>query len=204
MSRFSSHAWRLSPVEGIESTLISLLQLIYGIVIHSLLLLGWEHVGRLHAEGKTHEYAVEPHLISIHGLVPVYTLFGARLLVELLLKSADSDEILLLGEILMHGGHEMTCTHIVEIVVGQVIAAYRAVGTNHRVGIALAIVEDAVVAVAQICVEHRLKLNAHDIAPLGLLGEVEQTALGHTLHLRLREPLAQVAVRSAAQAGACR
>ena len=67
----------------------------------------------------------------------------------------------------------MTSTNVVEVIVEQVVATDVAFLVDHRVGVKLAVVQNLLVAVAQIGVEHALELNAHDVAPLGFRREVE-------------------------------
>jgi hypothetical protein len=62
--------------------------------------------------------------------------------------------------------------YVVEVIVQQVVAAYVAFVVDHGVGVLLTIFPDVFAAVAEVGVEHAFKLNAHDVAPLGLSGEV--------------------------------
>ena len=77
----------------------------------------------------------------------------------------------------------MTCADVVEIILEDVVAADVALLVDHRIGIFLAVLADILTAIGQIGVEHAFEFNTHDIAPLGLLGEVEQEALRHAFHL---------------------
>ena len=72
----------------------------------------------------------------------------------------------------------MAGAYLVEVVVLEFVAAYLALGVDHGVGVHLAVLPDFVVAIFKIGVEHGFQFDAHDIAPLGFLGEVE--------HVRLR------------------
>ena len=144
--------------------------------------------------GQSHEDAVEPHLVGIDGLVPVYALFGAGLFLHLLHEGLHGLEVLLFGEVLIHAGHEVSGTDLVEVVVFQAVAANLALGVDHRVGIHLAIPPDVVVTIFQVGVEHGFQFDTHHVAPLGSLGEVEHVRLGHAFHLRVGHPFAVVLV----------
>ena len=159
----------------VESTLIGLADLVNGIVVNLLCLLRAQQVAGCEASvGQSHEYAVEPHLIGIDSLVPIHSLLGARLLVELLHKCLHSLEVLCLGIFLVHTSHEMPRTNLVKIIVLQLIRTNLTLVVDHRVGVQLAVFSDIVATIFKISVEHSFKFDTHDIAPTRFLGEVEQ------------------------------
>ena len=152
---------------GVKGTLIGDLQLIHGIVVDLVGVFRLQLCGSCQAtEGQSHEDTVEPHLVGIDGLVPEYFIGdGARLVLQLLHHRVDGQLVLGLRIEVVHTCHEMTCADVVEIILEDVVLA------------------DILTAIGQISVEHAFKLDTHDIAPFGLLREVEQKALRHTFHL---------------------
>ena len=120
---------------------------------------------------------------------------STRLVLQLLHHGLHGQKVLGLGPLLVHTGDEVSGTDVVEVVVQDVVATDVALSVNHRVCVELAIVLDFLSAVAQIGVEHALQFDAHDVAPFGLRREVEQVALGHTLHLGVGHPLGVVLIR---------
>ncbi len=185
----------------VEGALVCLGDLVNGVVVYLVCLLCAEQVaGCETAVGQAHEDAVEPHLIGVDSLVPIDSLLGARLLVELLHEGLHGDEVLCLGIFLVHTCDEMSRADLVEVVVLELICADFALGVDHRVGVELAVLADVVAAVAQVGVEHSLKLDAHNVAPAWLLGEVEHIGLRHALHLGIGHPFAVVLVGALLQA----
>ena len=77
----------------------------------------------------------------------------------------------------------MTSADVVEIVFEDVIASDVALGVDHRVGILLTVFADVLTTIGQVGVEHTLEFDTHHIAPFGFCREIEQVALGNTLHL---------------------
>ena len=176
-------------------------ELVHGIVVYLfysslLLVLGRSGDGsRETAIGQTHENAVEPYLVGVDGLVPEHFVdHGAGLLLQLLHQRLHGFQVLLLGQLLVHTGDEVAGTDVVEVVVQNVVAANLALGVDHRVGVELAVVQNVLAAVAQVGVEHTFQLDAHHVAPLRLLREVEHIAFGHALHLRAGHPFRVVLV----------
>ena len=169
----------VKPCLRVDGALVGLLYLVNGVVVYLLrLLVLQQHIGREGVVGQSHEDAVEPHLVCVDGLVPINALVGARLLLQLLHERLQSLEVLGFGIFLIHAGNKMAGAYLVEVVVLKLVAAYLALGVDHGVGVHLAVLPDFVVAIFKIGVEHGFKFDAHHIAPLGLLGEVE--------HVRLR------------------
>ena len=83
-----------------------------------------QHVGRERVERQAHEDAVEPHLVGVDGLVPEDTVgFSARLVFQLFHHGLHGEQVLLLGSLLVHAGHEMPRADVVEIIVRQLVAA---------------------------------------------------------------------------------
>ena len=154
----------------VERTVVSLLYLVYGVVVNlARLLVAEQHLGGHRVERQAHEYAVEPHLVGVDGLVPVYAFVGAGLVFHLLHERLDGLQVLFLGIELIHACHEMARADVVEVVVFQLVAPYLALVVYHRVGVELAIVFYFLASVLEIRVEHGLELDAHDIAPLRFL-----------------------------------
>ena len=119
---------------------------------------------------------------------------GARLVLQLLHHGLHGQQVLLLGPLLIHAGDEVAGTDVVEVVVEDVVAADVALLVDHRVGVLLTVLANLVAAVAQVGVEHALKLDAHDVAPLGAGREVEHIRLRRALHLRVGHPLGVVLI----------
>ena len=187
---------------GIESALIGYLQLIDSIVVDfgdsTFLLILCRSGDRScqRAEGQSHEDAVEPYLVGVDGFVPEYLVGnGAWLVVQLFHHGLHGQQVLRLGPVLIHAGDEMSGTDVVEIVVQHVISSDVALLVNHLVGVHLAVVVDVLTAIAEVGVQHALQFDAHDVRPLGLLGEVEHVRLWNALHLGIGEPLGVVLVR---------
>ena len=161
---------------GVECTLVGYLQLVYSIVVNlvdgtflSLLGGGGDRCGK-GAEGQTHENAIQPYLVGIDGLVPEYLVGdGAGLVLQLLHHGLHGSQVLCLGPLLIHAGYEMTGTHVIEVVLQDVIVANAAFGVNHRVGIFLTVLADILTTIFKIGVEHTFQFNTHHVAPLGLL-----------------------------------
>ena len=178
---------------GVEGTLIGDLQLVYGIVvdgIHGLLAVTFGNRCCEHAEGQSHEDAVEPDLIGVDGLVPEHAIVqGTRLVFHLFHHQLHGQQVLLLRPFLIHTGHEMSCTQVVEVIIQDVIAKDVTLGINHHVGVVLAVTADVIATIAQIGVEHAFQLDAHHVTPLGFISKVEQVRLRHTLHFRVGQPL---------------
>ena len=84
----------------------------------------------------------------------------------------------------------MTGTDLIEIILLDVVGTDFTLGVDHRVGVLLTVFTDVLTTVSQVGVEHRLQFDTHHVAPAGFLGEVEQIALGHALHLGVSKPLA--------------
>ena len=93
----------------------------------------------------------------------------------------------------------MTGTHVIEVVVQDVVVANVALGVNHRVGIFLTVLADILTTIFKIGVEHTFQFNTHHVTPLGFLREIQQIALGIALHLTVGHPLRIVLVRSLEQ-----
>ena len=193
----------------VERALISLYKLVNGIVVDScnLFLKSRFLLGRLcrfgtnsdrggqRAIGQAHEYAVEPHLIGIDGLMPIHLVgHRARLVLQLLHQRLHGLQVLLLGQLLIHACDKVARADVVEVVVLHLESANLALPVDHRVGVELAVVHDFLVAVAQISVEHAFELNAHHVAPLRAVREVEHVALRLTLHFAVGHPLRVVLV----------
>ena len=179
----------------VESALVGLADLVNSIIVNLLCLLWAKQVAGSEASiGQPHEYAVEPHLICIDCLVPIYSLLGAWLLVELLHESLHSLEILCLGVFLIHTGHEMARTNLIKIIVFQLICTNLAFVVDHRVGVKLAVFADVVATISKIGVEHGFEFYTHYIAPSWRLCEVEHIRLRHSLHFRVCQPLAIVLI----------
>ena len=156
---------------------------------------------REHTEGQPHEDAVEPHLVGIDGLVPVDLVGqGARLVLQLPHHSPHGEQVFLFWPLLVHAGDEVAGADIVEVIVEDVVAAYVTLLVNHRVGIFLAIAAYVLAAIAQVSVEHALQLDAHDVAPFGLRGEIEQVRLRRALHLAVGHPFGIVFIGHLCQA----
>ena len=152
---------------GIKGTFIGDLQLIHGIVVYLVGLFRLQLCGSSQTtEGQSHEDSVEPYLVGVDGLVPEH-LVGNRagLVLQLFHHGVDGQLVLGLGIEVVHACHEMTCADVVEIILEDVVLA------------------DILTAIGQISVEHAFEFDTHDIAPLGLLREVEQEALRHAFHL---------------------
>ncbi len=178
---------------GVDGALVGFLYLVNGIIVDLLRLLVFQqHIGGESVVGESHEDTVEPHLVCVDGLVPIHTLVGARLLLQLLHERLQSLEILALRIFLVHARHKVAGAYLVQVVVFELVAAYLALGVDHGVGVHLAVLPDFVAAIFKICVEHGLKFDAHHVAPLGLLGEVKHVRLWHALHFGCRHPLAVV------------
>ena len=181
----------------VERTIISNGELVHGIVVDARHCLGIFLRDRScqTAVGQSHEDTIEPHLIGVDGLVPIHFIYHrARLLLQLLHQRLHGDEVFLLGQLLIHASHEMTCTDIVEVIVQNVVPANLAFLVDHRVGVELAVVEDVLTAVAQVGVEHTFQLDAHHVTPFWTCGEVQQVGLRIALHLRACHPFRVVLV----------
>ena len=124
----------------VESALVSLAYLVNGIVVDFLSLLGLQqHVGCKGTVGQSHENSVEPHLIGINCLVPIYTFLCAWLLVELLHECLHGSEVLCLWIKTIHTGHKVSRTYLVEVIVLYFVCLYCSFGVYHRVGIELTV-----------------------------------------------------------------
>ena len=170
---------------GVKGTFIGDLQLIYGVVVYLVGLFRLQLCGSSQTtEGQSHEDSVEPYLVGVDGLVPEH-LVGNRagLVLQLFHHGVDGQLVLGLGIEVVHACHEMTCADVVEIILEDVVATDVALLVDHRIGIFLAVFADILTAIGQISVEHAFEFDTHDIAPLGLLREVEQEALRHAFHL---------------------
>ena len=134
---------------GVEGALISDADLIDGIVVDLLGVLGLPQVARCHGvEGQTHEDAIEPHLIAVDGLVPEHTvLIGAGLVLQLLHERLDGQQVLLLRIELIHAGHEMTGTDLIEVVVLDIVGTDLALLVDHRIGILLTVLADVLATI---------------------------------------------------------
>ena len=181
----------------VEGALIGNLQLIDSVIVDSLgSLRRFCDGSRQTTEGQSHEDAVEPYLVSVDGLMPIdFVGFGTWLVLQLFHEQHHSLKILLLGPLLIHTGHEMTGTDVVEIIVKDVKTCNVTLFADHLVGIHLAVLTDVLTAVAQIGVEHTFQFNTHHIAPLGFRGKVEHVTFGYALHFRVCQPLGIVLVR---------
>ena len=103
----------------------------------------------------------------------------------------------------MHAEDELRCAHIVEVEILIFVACDVSLFVNHLGWIFFQVVDDCLVVgfgisslegalsafVMEVGVEHTFHLNAHYVAPLWLLAEVEQVRLRHALHLAVGEPL---------------
>ena len=105
--------------------------------------------------------------------MPVDTLLGSWLLGKLAHKGLHGFKFLFVAEVIIHSGYEVPCAHIVEIVILEFVVSDSAVLIDHRVGIGNTIIFYVIVAIAEVCVKHGLKLNAHHIAPFGACREVK-------------------------------
>ena len=173
---------------GVESALIGNLQLVDGIIVNGLYLfvsLRFCSLGVLDrfagdgssqsAEGQSHEYTVEPHLVGIDGFVPEHFVGdGAGLLLQLFHHKLHGEQVLLFWIFLIHSGDEMSCADVVEVIIQDVEPTDIAIGINHSVGVFLAILQDVFSAIAQIGVEHTFQFDPHHIAPFGLRGEIKK------------------------------
>ena len=184
---------------GVEGTLIGDLQLVHGIVvdgIHSLLAVTFGNRCCEHAEGQSHEDAVEPYLIGVDGLVPEHAVVqGAWLVLHLLHHQLHGQQILLLRPLLVHAGHKMSCTKVIEVIIQNVVAGDVSLLVYHLVGIHFTILQNVLAAVAQVGVEHAFQLDAHHVTPLGFVSEVKHVRPWHTLHFRVCQPFRIVLVR---------
>ena len=181
---------------GIEGALVGDADLIDGVVVDLLGVLGLQQVAGGHrVEGQSHEDTVEPYLVAVDGFVPKhFVLIGTGLVLQLLHQCLDGQQVLLLRIELVHTGHEMTGTDLIEVVVLDVVGADLALGVDHRVGILLTVFANVLTSIFKIGVEHRLQFDTHHITPLRSDGEVEQITLRHTLHFGIGEPLGIVLV----------
>ena len=170
---------------GIEGTLVGDTDLVDGVVVDLLGILGLEQVACRHrVEGQSHEDAVEPHLVAVDGFVPEYLVdIGSRLIFQLFHQRLDGQQVLLLRIELIHTGHEMACADLVEVIILDIVGTDLALLVDHRVSIFLTVLADVLTAVSEIGVEHRLEFDTHYVAPAGFLGKVEQIALRHAFHL---------------------
>ena len=149
---------------------------------------------------QTHIDSVEPYLIVVDLLVPVDALVCAWLVDKLAEECPQGDVISLAGGYLVHAVDEARRADIVEIEILVLEARCGSVISNHLLGVSLHIVEDVVTSMCKICVEHSLKLYAHDIRPFALgmflgVGEVEVYGVGDPLHLGACQPLGVALVR---------
>ena len=187
---------------GVIGAAVGLDNLVNGVVVVFLcLFLTFQLGGRKSVVGQSHEYAVEPHLIGIDSLVPPHTVLGAGLFFQLFEDSVQRGQFtgtFLLAEVI-HAVDEFGCANIVEVEIGILIASHTTHVVDHLGRILLEVVQNARITISKIGVEHAFHLNAHHIAPLRFLREVEQGRVGHTLHLRGGQPLAEMLVRHVAQ-----
>ena len=114
---------------------------------------------------------------------------GTGLVLQLLHHRLHRCQVLSLGPLLVHTGNEMTGTHVVEVVVQDVVVADVTLGVDHRVGIFLTVLADILTTIFKIGVEHAFQLNTHHVAPLGFLREIQQITFGIALHLAVGHPL---------------
>ena len=134
-------------------------------------------------------------MVGVDGLVPIDLVGdGARLVLQLLHHRLHSLEVLGLGPLLVHAGDEVAGADVVEVVVKNIVAADAAVGVDHRVGIFLTVTANVLATIFKVGVEHALQFDTHDVAPLGLLREVQKIGLRRALHLRVGHPLRVVLV----------
>ena len=141
--------------------LVGLDNLVHHVIEHLHGLFGRKVLcGIVGVERQSHEDAVEPHLIGIDGLVPVDPLFGARLVHKLLEKCLQGFLITLPGSNILHTQNEFGRADIVEVKVLVDIPDHIALVIDHRLGIFLEIVDNAVAAIAEVGVEHTFQFNA--------------------------------------------
>ena len=181
----------------IVGSLVSLYNLVNSIIVNlNSLLLALYHWGSLGVVGKSHENTIEPNLPSVDGLVPENAFLGAWLLLELLIKSLEGCEVVLLLVQTVHAEEELSVTYIIEIKLVVVITSNILTRlVNHLLRILLQILINALVFVAKICIEHSTHLCSHSVVPTWFLCEVEHVWMGNALHLRVCHPLAVMLVR---------
>ena len=188
----------------VVGTQVGLHNLVYRIVENLLRLLRLEVVNSVVAvERQTHKDAVEPYLVGVDCLVPVNTFLGARLVLQLLEERLQCQFAALAREEVVHAEDELRGAHIVEVEILIFVACDVSLFVNHLGWIFFQVVDDCLVVgfgisslegalsafVMEIGVEHTFHLNAHYVAPLWLLAEVEQVRLRYALHLAVGEPL---------------
>ena len=161
----------VQPGLRIKCPEIGRLNLVYRVVVYLLRLFRRiNHRSRQHVVGEPHEDAVEPNLIAVYGFVPEHAVFlSAWLFLQLAHHGLHGYKVLRFGILLVHASHEVSGANVVKVVVVIFEASDFALSVYHRIGVLLAIVPNAFVAVAQVGVEHRLQLDAHDVAPLRTL-----------------------------------
>ena len=169
----------------VKGPAVGRLNLVYRVVVYLLRLFRRiDHRSRQHVVGEPHEDAVEPNLITVYGFVPEHAVFlSAWLFLQLSHHGFHGDKVLCLRVLLVHASHEVPGANVVKVVVVIFEASDFALSVYHRIGVLLAIVPNAFVAVAQVGVEHRFQFDAHDVTPLRTLGEIEHVALRRALHL---------------------
>ena len=174
---------------SVEGALVSLHNLVDNVLVGLLYLLRLQHHGSsFGVEGKSHEDAVEPHLISVDGFVPEHAFLGARLILQLLEERLEQFEILFHGIELVHGQQHLAWAHVVEVEVFVFVTLALSVFVNHLGGIFLQPVVNGLVFVGLVGVEHGAHLGSYGITPARLLGKVEVGDIGHAGHFRVRHP----------------
>ena len=179
---------------GVECALVGYADLVDRIVVNLLCIFLLQQVasGKC-VEWQSHEDTVEPYLIAVDGLVPIYFVGnGAWLFFQLLHHELHGEQILFLWLELVHTCYEMAGTYVVEVIVFHTKTSNCSVWGNHRVGIFAAVGENVIAAVFQICIKHGFQFDTHYITPFGFAGKIEQVGFGYTLHFRISEPLAVV------------
>ena len=127
-------------------TVVGLDHLVNGIVQNLLRLLRLQVLhGIVAVEWQAHEDTVQPNLVGIDSLVPIYTFLGARLVLELLEQGLQSLFISLVRKKVLHAEDKLRRANVVEIEILIFIAGDVSLLVNHLGRIFLQIVDDALV-----------------------------------------------------------
>ena len=121
--------------------------------------------------------------------MPPYLFLRSRLFFQLPVECAEGFPYVFLRLEFVQTVDVAGCSNVVEVEIFVLIARDIAFLVDHFSGIFAQILQNFLVSVGQIGVEHGFLLDAHDIAPAGFLGKIEQVGLGCALHLRPRQPL---------------